>query len=160
MVSFLCFCRSSAAVTPFEPLTAEAVREWAVNFDNLLNSKRGQKEFLSYLKKEHSECNFLFWQSVEKLKAESNQGTVKEMVRTIYRDFLAAEAVMQININAANQGIAREALGNATPHAFDPVQQEIYGLMKRDSYGRYIRSDSYKELLASFEPEVTNSVTN
>ncbi|UMM38334.1 hypothetical protein L5515_009790 [Caenorhabditis briggsae] len=157
--SFLCCC-SSATVTPFEPLTVEVVREWAANFDNLLKSQRGQEEFLKYLKKEHSECNFLFWQSCEQLRVQTNQGTVNEMIRTIYHDFLAPEADMQININAANQGIAREALEHPAPHAFDPVQQEIYGLMKRDSYGRYIRSYRYKELLASFEPEATNSVTN
>lgn len=59
----------------------------------------GVKIFHDFLKSQYSEENLLFWLAVEKLKKETDQGTVKELAQSIYRDYLSAESPKEVSKN-------------------------------------------------------------
>ena len=55
--------------------------------------------------------------------------------------------VIQINIDYHTREQIKRNVKNPTIHCFDEAQRIVYGLMERDSYPRFLRSDMYRTLL-------------
>ncbi|KAG8542301.1 hypothetical protein GDO81_026995 [Engystomops pustulosus] len=53
----------------------------------------------------------------------------------------------QVNLDASTRELTEHNLLLPTRTAFDEAQRRIYGLMERDSYPRFLRSDLYQSLL-------------
>ncbi|NXF08264.1 RGS9 protein, partial [Smithornis capensis] len=127
--------------------TRMRVERWAFNFNELIRDPKGRQNFQLFLKKEFSGENLSFWEACEDLKY-GDQSKVKEKAEEIYKLFLAPGARRWINIDGTTMGITVKGLKHPHRYVLDAAQTHIYMLMKKDSYGRYLKSPVYKEMLA------------
>ncbi|NXP06456.1 RGS9 protein, partial [Thinocorus orbignyianus] len=127
--------------------TRMRVERWAFNFSELIRDPKGRQNFQLFLKKEFSGENLSFWEACEDLKY-GDQSKVKEKAEEIYKLFLAPGARRWINIDGTTMGITVKGLRHPHRYVLDAAQTHIYMLMKKDSYGRYLKSPVYKEMLA------------
>ncbi|XP_007421674.2 regulator of G-protein signaling 9 [Python bivittatus] len=127
--------------------TKARVEKWALNFSELMKDPKGRQSFQLFLKKEFSGENLGFWEACEDLKY-GDQSKVKEKAEEIYKTFLAPGARRWINIDSTTMGITVRGLKNPHRYVLDAAQTHIYMLMKKDSYGRYLKSPIYKEMLS------------
>ncbi|XP_064378837.1 regulator of G-protein signaling 9 isoform X1 [Dromaius novaehollandiae] len=127
--------------------TKMRVERWALNFSELIRDPKGRQNFQLFLRKEFSGENLSFWEACEDLKY-GDQSKVKEKAEEIYKLFLAPGARRWINIDGTTMGITVKGLKHPHRYVLDAAQTHIYMLMKKDSYGRYLKSPIYKEMLA------------
>uniref|UniRef100_A0A8D2JE83 Regulator of G-protein signaling 9 n=1 Tax=Varanus komodoensis TaxID=61221 RepID=A0A8D2JE83_VARKO len=127
--------------------TKTRVERWAFNFSELMRDPKGRQSFQLFLKKEFSGENLGFWEACEDLKY-GDQSKVKEKAEEIYKTFLAPGARRWINIDGTTMGITVRGLKHPHRYVLDAAQTHIYMLMKKDSYGRYLKSPIYKEILS------------
>lgn len=149
----------------------EEVRSWAQSFDKLMHSPAGRSVFREFLRTEYSEENMLFWLACEELKAEANQHVVDEKARLIYEDYvsilspkevrragtgvggggasgpLTAAPVPQVSLDSRVREGVNKKMQEPSAHTFDDAQLQIYTLMHRDSYPRFLSSPAYRALL-------------
>ncbi|XP_032460226.1 regulator of G-protein signaling 19 isoform X1 [Phocoena sinus] len=158
-------CEACATPSP------EEVRSWAQSFDKLMHSPAGRSVFREFLRTEYSEENMLFWLACEELKAEANQHVVDEKARLIYEDYvsilspkevrragtgvggggtsgpLTAAPVPQVSLDSRVREGVNKKMQEPSAHTFDDAQLQIYTLMHRDSYPRFLSSPAYRALL-------------
>ncbi|TKC45071.1 hypothetical protein EI555_003584 [Monodon monoceros] len=158
-------CEACATPSP------EEVRSWAQSFDKLMHSPAGRSVFREFLRTEYSEENMLFWLACEELKAEANQHVVDEKARLIYEDYvsilspkevrragtgvggggasgpLTAAPVPQVSLDSRVREGVNKQMQEPSAHTFDDAQLQIYTLMHRDSYPRFLSSPAYRALL-------------
>ncbi|XP_066473001.1 regulator of G-protein signaling 9 [Tiliqua scincoides] len=127
--------------------TKARVERWAFNFSELMRDPKGRQSFQLFLKKEFSGENLGFWEACDDLKY-GDQSKVKEKAEEIYKTFLAPGARRWINIDGTTMGITVRGLKHPHRYVLDAAQTHIYMLMKKDSYGRYLKSPIYKEILS------------
>uniref|UniRef100_A0A8D0C375 Regulator of G protein signaling 9 n=1 Tax=Salvator merianae TaxID=96440 RepID=A0A8D0C375_SALMN len=142
--------------------TKARVERWAFNFSELMRDPKGRQNFQLFLKKEFSGENLGFWEACEDLKY-GDQSKVKEKAEEIYKTFLAPGARRWINIDGTTMGITVRGLKHPHRYVLDAAQTHIYMLMKKDSYGRYLKSPIYKEMLSKAivpQETVTKSSNN
>lgn len=124
--------------------TKQRVERWTFSFGELLSDPRGRDDFRMFLKKEFSGENLAFWESCEDLKW-GTAATMKEKAEQIYKTFLARGAPRWINIDGKTMEITIKSLKHPHRYVLDAAQTHIYMLMKKDSYGRYLKSPVFKE---------------
>uniref|UniRef100_A0A3B3IEG9 Regulator of G-protein signaling 9 n=1 Tax=Oryzias latipes TaxID=8090 RepID=A0A3B3IEG9_ORYLA len=124
--------------------TKMRVERWTFNFSELLADPRGRDDFRLFLKKEFSGENLAFWESCEDLKW-GTAATMKEKAEQIYKTFLARGAPRWINIDGKTMEITVKGLKHPHRYVLDAAQTHIYMLMKKDSYGRYLKSPVFKD---------------
>uniref|UniRef100_A0A3B4AI95 RGS domain-containing protein n=1 Tax=Periophthalmus magnuspinnatus TaxID=409849 RepID=A0A3B4AI95_9GOBI len=127
--------------------TPEDARSWSVSFEKLMKSASGRSCFRQYLRTEFSEENMMFWLACEELKKETNKTVVEEKVRQIYEDFISILSPKEVSLDSRVRDVINRNMLEPTSHTFDDAQQQIYTLMQRDSYPRFINSTEYTDLL-------------
>ncbi|XP_076441544.1 regulator of G-protein signaling 7-like isoform X2 [Babylonia areolata] len=138
--------------------TERRVRMWGLSFRDLLADRLGLAEFESFLKKEYSQENLRFWHACEQLKF-APVSTVPSSIDTIYREFLMAGSLHEVNIDSKTSQQVQNLIqagksGKPSRFTFQAAQEHIFLLMKKDSYARFLRSDHYKQLLNNaLQPE-------
>ncbi|XP_054278821.1 regulator of G-protein signaling 20 isoform X2 [Macrosteles quadrilineatus] len=128
------------------PPTLEEIRMWGKSFDKLMRSSAGRKVFRDFLRCEYSEENILFWLACEELKREANPDVVEEKARFIYEDYISILSPKEVSLDSRVREIVNKNMVAPTPHTFDEAQLQIYTLMHRDSYPRFINSSQFKQL--------------
>ncbi|XP_046568960.1 regulator of G-protein signaling rgs-2-like isoform X1 [Haliotis rubra] len=128
-----------------DPPTIEEVKSWGESFDKLMKS--GRKVFREFLRSEYSEENMLFWQACEDLKQEQNPELVEEKARLIYEDYISILSPKEVSLDSRVREVINRNMVDPTPHTFDEAQLQIYTLMHRDSYPRFLNSQIYKRLV-------------
>ncbi|XP_034563051.1 regulator of G-protein signaling 9-like isoform X2 [Notolabrus celidotus] len=126
--------------------TKMRVERWTFSFGELLSDPRGRNDFRLFLKKEFSGENLAFWEACEDLKWGA-AATVRDKAEQIYKTFLARGAPRWINIDGKTMEVTVKGLKHPHRYVLDPAQTHIYMLMKKDSYGRYMKSPVFKETL-------------
>nr|CAG4649825.1 EOG090X0IBZ [Scapholeberis mucronata] len=129
-------------VTP----SIEEIRCWGDSFDRLMKSPMGRTVFREFLKCEYSEENILFWLACEDLKKDNNPEVVEEKARVIYEDYISILSPKEVSLDSRVREIVNRNMVDPTPHTFDEAQLQIYTLMHRDSYPRFVNSAYYKKL--------------
>ncbi|ODN03101.1 Regulator of G-protein signaling 20, partial [Orchesella cincta] len=124
----------------------EEIRSWGESFDKLMRSPGGRKVFRDFLKCEYSEENILFWLACEELKKESRPETIEEKARLIYEDYISILSPKEVSLDSRVREIVNQNMVDPNPHTFDEAQMQIYTLMHRDSYPRFVNSSLYKQL--------------
>ncbi|MGH0141560.1 UNVERIFIED_CONTAM: hypothetical protein FKN15_047153 [Acipenser sinensis] len=76
-----------------------------------------------------------------------NQVVLLEIIQINGRTFLAPGARRWINIDGKTMDITVKGLKHPHRYVLDAAQSHIYMLMKKDSYGRYMKSPIFKETL-------------
>ena len=130
--------------------TCQQTNDWSTKFDNLLKDEGGRKLFTEFLKQEHSLENLLFWCEVEAFKVMCDEPQEIAMkARTIYADYVKPMCEMEVNIS----GVARRKIEEGLqldiidPNIFNGAQSQVYSLMHRQSYPRFLSSDLYKTMM-------------
>lgn len=98
----------------------------------------GRKVFRDFLRSEFSEENILFWLACEELKKESSPEAIEEKARLIYEDYISILSPREVSLDSRVREIVNRNMVEPTPHTFDEAQIQIYTLMHRDSYPRWV----------------------
>ncbi|KAK3092042.1 hypothetical protein FSP39_024680 [Pinctada imbricata] len=130
-----------------EPPSPEEIAGWGESFDKLMRSSGGRKVFREFLRSEYSEENMLFWLACEDLKREENPEVVEEKARLIYEDYISILSPKEVSLDSRVREVINRNMVDPTPHTFDEAQLQIYTLMHRDSYLRFLNSQIYKKYL-------------
>ncbi|MBN3293371.1 RGS17 protein, partial [Polypterus senegalus] len=129
--------------------TTEEVRLWAQSFDKLMKNPAGRNVFREFLRTEYSEENMLFWLACEDLKKEISKSVIEEKARMIYEDYISILSPKEVSLDSRVREVINRKMQDPTPHAFEDAQLQIYTLMHRDSYPRFLNSMIYKSLIQS-----------
>nr|CAG4645248.1 EOG090X0IBZ [Leptodora kindtii] len=124
----------------------EEIRCWGESFERLMKSSMGRVVFREFLKCEYSEENILFWLACEDLKKEKNAELVEEKARLIYEDYISILSPKEVSLDSRVREIVVRNMVDPSAHTFDEAQLQIYTLMHRDSYPRFVNSSYYKKL--------------
>merc|ERR1711902_479666 len=125
-----------------------------------MNSESGRKVFRSFLRCEYSEENILFWLACEDLKKERNPESVEEKARIIYEEYVSILSPREVSLDSRVREIINKNMMSPTQRTFDEAQLQIYTLMHRDSYSRFVNSAIYRNLLKTYGGSVKDlSVT-
>uniref|UniRef100_A0A8C6WYZ3 RGS domain-containing protein n=1 Tax=Neogobius melanostomus TaxID=47308 RepID=A0A8C6WYZ3_9GOBI len=120
-------------------------------FDNALSRMPfpadGLATFRTFLKSEYSDENIEFWLTCEDYKKIRSSFRMSSRAKRIYEQFIKAESPKEINIDYQTREQIKRNVKSPTVHCFDEAQKIVYGLMERDSYPRFLRSDMYRTLL-------------
>nr|XP_008532279.1 PREDICTED: regulator of G-protein signaling 20 [Equus przewalskii] len=142
---FARFFRSPPSPAP----TLEEVSAWAQSFDKLMLTPAGRNAFREFLRTEFSEENMLFWMACEELKKEANKNIIEEKARIIYEDYVSILSPKEVSLDSRVREVINRNMVEPSQHIFDDAQLQIYTLMHRDSYPRFMNSALYKDLLQS-----------
>uniref|UniRef100_A0A8W8MP22 Regulator of G-protein signaling 12 n=1 Tax=Magallana gigas TaxID=29159 RepID=A0A8W8MP22_MAGGI len=123
------------------------VAGWAVNFEKLLKDGSGLVVFTEFLKKEFSQENIIFWKAVEQYKKIIEADKRKAKAKEIFMKHVSVKATDPINIEQNARQQVEKQLDSPSISTFERPQQEIFKLMKQDSYPRFIKSELYKVYL-------------
>ncbi|XP_051254368.1 regulator of G-protein signaling 13 [Dicentrarchus labrax] len=148
-------CRLRACQGPnTDGLCFEEMSQWSLSLERLLSSKYGMKIFQAFLKSEFSDENIEFWLVCEDYKKIKSSFRMSSRAKKIFKRYIQAEAVREINIDHKTRDLIRRNIKAPTRVCFDDAQRIVYGLMERDSYPRFLRSDIYQALLDSTSESV------
>ncbi|KAK5895086.1 hypothetical protein CesoFtcFv8_011708 [Champsocephalus esox] len=125
----------------------EEIRLWSQSFDKLMKNPAGRNVFREFLRTEYSEDNMLFWLACEDLKQEINKNAIEEKARSIYEDYISILSPKEVSLDARVREMINRKRQNPTPHVFEDAQLQIYTLMHRDSYPRFLSSSIYRSLV-------------
>ncbi|XP_016416725.1 regulator of G-protein signaling 20-like isoform X1 [Sinocyclocheilus rhinocerous] len=127
--------------------TAEEVCLWGQSFDKLMQCPAGRSAFRQFLRTEFSEENMLFWLACEEFSKETNKSLIEEKARIIYEDYISILSPKEVSLDSRVREVINRNMLEPTSHTFDDAQLQIFTLMQRDSYPRFINSSVYKNLL-------------
>lgn len=125
------------------------MRLWAQSFDKLMKNPAGRNVFREFLRTEYSEENMLFWLACEDLKKEVNKSVTEEKARMIYEDYISILSPKEVSLDSRVREVINRKMQDPTSHTFDDAQLQIYTLMHRDSYPRFLNSTLYKSMVQS-----------
>lgn len=57
---------------------------------------------------------------------------------------------LQVSLDSRVREVINRNMVDPTPHTFDEAQLQIYTLMHRDSYPRFLNSQIYKRLIQQY----------
>ncbi|KAK2827066.1 hypothetical protein Q7C36_017992 [Tachysurus vachellii] len=129
------------------------VASWAVSFERLLDDPLGVLYFTEFLKSEVSVENILFWLACENFRKipANNAEKLNREALTIYNSYLSKCACNPINIDDKVR-VEEKDIQQPHPDIFQKAQEQIFKLMKFDSYTRFVRSQLYQNcMLANVE---------
>ncbi|XP_020642103.3 regulator of G-protein signaling 10 isoform X3 [Pogona vitticeps] len=125
---------------------------WSTSLENLLEDPEGVKRFREFLKKEFSEENVLFWIACEEFKKIQDKKQMQTKANEIYMTFLSSKASYQVNVEGQSR-LDESILETPHPLMFQKLQDQIFNLMKYDSYSRFLKSDTFLKLKQAEEQE-------
>ncbi|XP_044865219.1 regulator of G-protein signaling 17 isoform X2 [Mauremys mutica] len=129
--------------------TADEIMSWAQNFDKMMKTPAGRNLFREFLRTEYSEENLLFWLACEDLKKEQNKKVIEEKARLIYEDYISILSPKEVSLDSRVREVINRNLLDPSPHMYEDAQLQIYTLMHRDSFPRFLNSQMYKSLIES-----------
>jgi len=124
------------------------------DLESLLATESGVKRFSEHCAKEFSMENIRFWQAINQFRGSAatielesngeNKETLHDMAEAIFEEYVEAGSDMQVNVpDAMVVGVEAVIVAREVKHGtFDDCQTEVFNLMSRDSYQRYMQSKS------------------
>ncbi|XP_029380232.1 regulator of G-protein signaling 13-like [Echeneis naucrates] len=143
-------CKSAEAAKT-DGLCFEEMSQWSQSLERLLSSKYGMTIFQAFLKSEFSDENIEFWLVCEDYKKIKSSFRMSSRAKKIFKRYIQAEASREINIDQKTRELIRRNIKAPTTVCFDDAQKIVFGLMERDSYPRFLRSDIYQALMDSIQ---------
>ncbi|GMI14677.1 hypothetical protein TrVE_jg1563 [Triparma verrucosa] len=122
--------------------------------DVVLSTEGGVRKFAEHCAREFSVENIRFWQAVNQYREICNSETLEDMKETavhIYEEYVKPGSEFQVNLpmTMAKQIKKDIDTDNVTVELLDKGQLEIFNLMERDSYQRFLQSRAQKTRRAS-----------
>ncbi|XP_053309201.1 regulator of G-protein signaling 19 isoform X2 [Spea bombifrons] len=137
--------------------SSEEVLSWAGSFEKLMKNPAGRNVFREFLRTEYSEENMLFWLACEELKKDHGKHGVEEKARMIYEDYISILSPKEVSLDSRVREVINRRMAEPSCHTFDDAQLQIYTLMHRDSYPRFLNSAIYRSLLQSISRSSSES---
>ncbi|NP_001080178.1 regulator of G-protein signaling 19 L homeolog [Xenopus laevis] len=137
--------------------SSEEVRSWAGSFEKLMKNPAGRNVFREFLRTEYSEENMLFWLACEELKKEYCKHSIEEKAQMIYEDYISILSPKEVSLDSRVREMINRRIQEPSSHTFDDAQLQIYTLMHRDSYPRFLNSGIYKALLQNISRSSSES---
>merc|ERR1719331_1101157 len=138
-------------------LTLSEIQAWSESFERLMASLGGRRVFREFLRCEYSEENILFWLACEDLKKERSPESIEEKARIIYEEYVSILSPREVSLDSRVREIINRNMITPSQHTFDEAQLQIYTLMHRDSYPRFVNSPTYKNMLRTVGVEPPES---
>jgi len=128
--------------------TCEQIKHWSTRFDDLIIDEGGRRFFDMFLHQEHSEENLLFWDEVNRLKCVKDPEIYTIQARDIYLEFLKPLSSKEINIAGQTRRKIESDLEQDPPFdIYDAAQLQVYNMMLRQSYPRFLSSELFNTIL-------------
>ncbi|XP_062873548.1 regulator of G-protein signaling 3-like [Trichomycterus rosablanca] len=137
-----------------KPSQEEALK-WGESFDLLLSHKYGLAVFRSFLQTEFSEENLDFWLACEDYKKIKSLSKMTSRAKKIYEEYISIQSSKEVNLDSYSREQTKGNMENISTDCFNLAQSRIYGLMEKDSYHRFLRSDLYLDLTHQKRPSAT-----
>ncbi|XP_026858843.2 regulator of G-protein signaling 3-like isoform X3 [Electrophorus electricus] len=134
-----------------KPMPEEALK-WGESFDLLLSHKYGQTVFRAFLQTEFSEENLDFWLACEDYRRIKSPSKMASRAKKIYAEYISIKSCKEVNLDSYTREQTKENMENINAECFDLAQSRIYGLMEKDPYPRFLRSDIYLDLTHQKRP--------
>ncbi|XP_056291658.1 regulator of G-protein signaling 17 isoform X1 [Pseudoliparis swirei] len=122
---------------------------WARSFEMMLRQLEGREFFRDFLRSEYSEDNLLFWLACDELKKETDPTVVEEKSRIIYEDYVSILSPKEVSLDSRVREGINQTLAEPSNLMYEEAQFQIYTLMHRDSFPRFLNSSVYRDLLAN-----------
>ncbi|XP_066247536.1 regulator of G-protein signaling 17 [Euwallacea similis] len=132
-------------------VSAEELRSWGKSFDKLMKSAAGRKVFRNFLRGEYSEENILFWLACDDFKKHTDKAYTERRSRLIYMNYIHPDSSTEVSLDSRVREIVKKQLQEPQPNMYDEAQLQIYTLMQRDSYPRFLNSPAFKDLMQQAE---------
>ncbi|XP_072520527.1 regulator of G-protein signaling 3 isoform X2 [Salminus brasiliensis] len=126
--------------------TPEEALKWGESLDLLLSHKYGLAAFRSFLQTEFSEENLDFWLACEDYRKIKSLSKMTSRAKKIYAQYISIQSCKEVNLDSYTREQTKENMGNVSADSFDLAQSRIYGLMEKDPYPRFLRSDLYLDI--------------
>ncbi|CAG9759333.1 unnamed protein product [Ceutorhynchus assimilis] len=140
-------------------VTMDELRGWGKSFDKLMKSSSGRKVFRNFLKGEYSEENILFWLACEDFKKHTDKAYTEKRSRLIFMHYIHPDSSTEVSLDSRVRDIVKKQLPDPQPTMYDEAQLQIYTLMQRDSYPRFINSQMFKSLVQQHEKKGKDKVS-
>lgn len=127
--------------------TPDEAAQWRESLDRVLNNSYGLATFQGFLRSEFSEENIEFWVACEDYKKTKSPLKMATKAKKIYEDFIQTGGPKEVNIDHFTKDVTLRNLVDLSPATFDLAQSRIFTLMEKDSFGRFLRSEQYQELI-------------
>ncbi|CAL9682036.1 unnamed protein product [Knipowitschia caucasica] len=137
--------------------TPEEALKWGDSLDRLLNHKYGLAAFRAFLRTEFSEENLEFWLACEEYKKVKSQSKMASKSKKIFAEYIAIQSCKEVNLDSYTRDHTKDNLQNVTRSCFDLAQRRIFGLMEKDSYPRFLRSELYLDLINQKKSSATST---
>ncbi|XP_058473022.1 regulator of G-protein signaling 3a isoform X2 [Solea solea] len=137
--------------------TPEEALKWGDSLDKLLAHKYGLAAFRAFLRTEFSEENLEFWLACEEYKKIKSQSKMASKAKKVFAEYIAIQSCKEVNLDSYTRDHTKDNLQNVTRSCFDLAQRRIYGLMEKDSYPRFLRSELYLDLINQKKPSSTST---
>ncbi|KAK3539073.1 hypothetical protein QTP86_023517, partial [Hemibagrus guttatus] len=128
-----------------KPSPEEALK-WGESFDLLLSHKYGLAVFRSFLQTEFSEENLDFWLACEDYRRIKSLSKMASRAKKIFEEYISIQSSKEVNLDSYTREQTKENMENIGADCFDLAQRRIFGLMEKDPYPRFLRSDLYLDL--------------
>uniref|UniRef100_H2YE86 RGS domain-containing protein n=1 Tax=Ciona savignyi TaxID=51511 RepID=H2YE86_CIOSA len=123
------------------------LEEWNVSFDSLLKSPAGRFVFRVFLESEIADENLKFWLACEDLKNTTKQKRIEKRIQDIYDTYINVYSPHEVNIDyKMRENIVDQLKDKVDVSIFTEAQHQIYTLMHRDSYPRFLSSSLTAEI--------------
>ncbi|XP_048876459.1 regulator of G-protein signaling 3a isoform X7 [Brienomyrus brachyistius] len=148
--------KTDKAMKSVKPAPEEALK-WGESLDKLLANKYGLAAFRAFLRTEFSEENLEFWLACEDYKKIKSQSKMTSKAKKIFAEYIAIQSCKEVNLDSYTREHTKENLQTSLRSCFDLAQKRIYGLMEKDSYPRFLRSELYLDLVNQKKSMSTSS---
>ncbi|GLD74801.1 regulator of G-protein signaling 3-like isoform X1 [Lates japonicus] len=148
-------CMLDKSMKSVKPTPEEALK-WRDSLDKLLAHKYGLAAFRAFLRTEFSEENLEVWLACEEYKKIKSQSKMASKAKKIFAEYIAIQSCKEVNLDSYTRDHTKDNLQNVTRSCFDLAQRRIYGLMEKDSYRRFLRSELYLDLIGK-KPSSTST---
>uniref|UniRef100_A0A3B4B2T4 Regulator of G-protein signaling 3 n=1 Tax=Periophthalmus magnuspinnatus TaxID=409849 RepID=A0A3B4B2T4_9GOBI len=136
--------------------TPEEALKWGDSLDKLLTHKC-HAAYQAFLRTEFSEENLEFWLACEEYKKIKSQSKMASKAKKIFAEYIAIQSCKEVNLDSYTRDHTKDNLQNVTRSCFDLAQRRIYGLMEKDSYPRFLRSELYLDLINQKKSSATST---
>ncbi|XP_048472533.1 regulator of G-protein signaling 3-like isoform X2 [Rhincodon typus] len=126
--------------------TAEEAAQWGESLDKLLAHRYGLMAFKGFLRTEFSDENIEFWLACEDYKNTKSNAKLTSKAKKIFEEFIDTHAPREVNLDSHTREVTSTNVLSPTHSTFDLAQKRIFGLMEKDSYPRFLRSQFYLDL--------------
>ncbi|XP_064177617.1 regulator of G-protein signaling 17-like [Anguilla rostrata] len=144
-----CTKMDSIEATSEQHPTLEEVIAWSRSFEKMMYTQEGRAIFGEFLRSEYSEENLLFWLACEDLKQEKNLPVISEKARIIYEDYVSILSPKEVSLDSRVRENINKHLAEPSSELYQEAQLQIYTLMQRDSFPRFLNSSIYRKLVDS-----------